>query len=499
MDQPLPSDQASTQFCLGNALLKSGRQAEAVEAYRRALELRPHFPSASNNLGMALHQLGRVEESVDALRNALELEPELAYPYNNLAVALRDLGRTGEALCLYDQAISLRKHGFELALTNKAVLLLEIGELTRARRAADEALGFNPNLVTAWHLRVTLKTVTPADPDLEALESLLGRADQLSMTAADRIRLRFALGKAWLDAGDADRAFAHLAQGNQLKRVTFEYDSALTLERMDAVARTFTPSLLQQFAGTGAGHPTEVPVFIIGMPRSGTSLVEQILASHPSVHGGGELGFLHELVPGVSPNEPYHCPPLYPSQLAAMSPGHLAHLGREYESRLRRAFPDKARVIDKMPANFLYAGFIHLILPDARIIHCRRDPLDTCLSCYVQIFNGPVVFVYDQGELGSYYRHYELLADRWRDVLPPTRYMEVRYEDVVENLEREARRLVEFCGLPWSEQCLRFQQTQRPVRTASASAVRSPIYRTSIGRSRDHARHLETLIDALAG
>jgi tetratricopeptide (TPR) repeat protein len=497
MDQPM--DQASTHYDQGNALLKCGRQAEAVEAYRCALGLRAHFPSAWNNLGMALYQLGQVEESAAALRNALELEPEFAYAYNNLAVALKDLGRTAEALSLYDRAIGLRKHGFERALMNKAMLLMEIGELAGARRAADEALGFNPNLVTAWHLRVTLKTVGPADPDLEALESLLEPADLLSMTDADRIRLRFALGKAWLDAGDADRAFAHLAQGNQLERATFEYDSALALERMDAVARTFTPGLLQQFAGTGAGHPTEAPVFIIGMPRSGTSLVEQILASHPSVHGAGELAFLHELVPGVSAGEPYHCPPLYPPLLEAMSPGHLANLGREYESRLRRSFPDKARVIDKMPANFLYAGFIHLILPNARIIHCRRDPLDTCLSCYVQMFNGSVVFAYDQGELGGYYRHYELLADRWRDVLPRARYMEVRYEDVVENLECEARRLVEFCGLPWSEQCLRFQQTQRPVRTASASAVRNPIYRTSIGRSRDHARHLGTLIDALAG
>jgi tetratricopeptide (TPR) repeat protein len=495
----LQPDRAGTHYNLANALLNSGRADEAIAAYRRAVQLRADFPRAWNNMGNALYRLGHLDEAIDAYRKALELEPDEAAACNNLANALRDSGRTAEALSLYDRAVGLRQNGFERSLTNKAMLLIEMGELDGARHAVREALGINPNLVAAWHLRVMLKTLTPTDPDLESLERLLERADTLSMTGEDRMRLRFALGKAWLDAGEADRAFTHLEQANCLKRATFEYDSAAALARIDALRETFTPELLQRFSGTGAGHPTEVPVFVIGMPRSGTTLIEQILASHPLMQGAGELTLLRTLVPEVSPAQPYPCPPVYPPLLAEMTPAQLTCLGRKYESRLCELHPGKARVIDKMPANFLYAGFIHLILPDARIIHCRRDPLDTCLSCYTRVFNGDMVFAYDQAELGSYYRHYEALADHWRRVLPSERYTEVRYENVVENFESESRRLVEFCGVPWSEDCLGFHQSDRQIRTASAIAVRKPVYRSSVGRARAHARHLRPLIDALAG
>ena len=492
-------DRASTHYYLGNALLSSSRPNEAVNAYLRALELRGDFPQAWNHLGKALYELGRLEESVDALRIALKLEPESARICNDLAVALKDAGRTAEALSLFDRSIRLypQRGGAALALTNKAVLLVETGDFEGARCAADEALDIDPDAVMAWHLRVALKTVAPEDPDLASLESLLERADVLGMTPTNRSRLRFALSKAWLDAGDTDRAFTHLEQANQLKRATFVYDSAATTARMACIAKTFTPELLQLFSGR-AGHPTDVPVFVIGMPRSGTSLVEQILASHPAVYGAGELALLGKVVPGAELAEPYHCPPVYPELLAGMDPESLTRLGREYESLLRQVCPDKARVVDKLPANFLFAGLIHLILPNARIIHCRRDTLDTCLSCYMATFSGDVMFAYDQRELGDYYRHYRMLTDHWRGVLPSTCYTEVHYEAVVGNLEQEARRLVEFCGLPWDEQCLRFHQTRRRVCTSSAVGVRKPIYRNSVGRSRDYARHLRPLMDALA-
>ena len=395
--------------------------------------------------------------------------------------------------------MGLRQEGFERPLCHKAMLLIEMGELAGARHAVLEALSINPDFVTAWHLKAMLKTFTPGDPELASLERLLERADTLSMTGADRIKLRFALGKAWLDTGEPERAFAHLEHGNRLKRATFEYDSAGTLARIDALKETFTQELLQRFSATSAGHPTEAPVFVIGMPRSGTTLVEQMLASHPLIQAAGELAWLPKLVPGMSSTEPYPCPPVYPPLLADMPPARLTRLGREYESQLRELYPDQLRVIDKAPLNFLYAGFIHLVLPNARMIHCRRDPLDTCLSCYLCTFNGDMAFAYDQTELGSYYRRYQALADHWLELLPRERYTEVRYEDMVESFESEARRLVEFCGVPWSEDCLGFHQSDRQVRTASAIDVRKPVYRSSVGRSRAYADHLRPLIDALAG
>jgi hypothetical protein len=227
------------------------------------------------------------------------------------------------------------------------------------------------------------------------------------------------------------------------------------------------------------------------MPRSGTTLVEQILASHPDIHGAGELQVLPDLVAGL-----HDFPPL---SLAPLLPPGLAGLGRAYEDRATASAPKKRRVVDKMPANFPFAGLIHLILPQARIIHCRRDPADTCLSCYTKTFRGTVPFAYDLRELGLYYRRYATLMAHWRALLPPECFIEVFYEDIVENLEQQARRLVAFCGLTWSESCLAFHVTRRQIQTASAHQVIRPIYRASVGRARRYAAHLGPLLSVLDG
>jgi tetratricopeptide (TPR) repeat protein len=493
----LEPGRAATHYTLANAWLRSGRAEEAVGAYQRALALQPDHPRAWNNLGNALSRLGRWEEAVEAYRKALELEPGKAYTANNLANALRESGCSEQALVYYDRAASSREPGAECPLTNKALLLMETGDACGARAAIAQALAINPYSVPAWDIHASLKKFTRTDADLAALETLLAAADERCLSTNDRIYLRFTLGKAWLDAGDAERAFAHLDSGNRLKRSTINYDGALACERIAAIADSFTPQLLQKLSGVG--HPSEAPVFVLGMPRSGTTLVEQVLASHPEAHGAGELRSLRQLVPGVSPSQGYPYPPLYPPLLAQLSPADLARLGREYESRARAPDPRKRRVIDKMPANFLYAGFIHAILPNARIIHCRRDPRDTCLSCYTHVFGGDIAFAYDLRELGLYYRHYETLMARWRAILPSERYIELHYEDVVADLEREARRLVAFCGLEWNDACLAFHQTHRVVRTASANEVRRPIYDSSVGRWRLYGRHLGPLFDALRG
>ena len=490
-------ERAATHYNLGNALVRLGQLDDALDAFERAVQLRPHFPRALNSLGNTFQRLGRTDEAIHAYRKALALEPDEADACNNLANALKDAGRFEEALALYDRAISAHRPRRDLALANKALLLMETGATAGARNAVREALAVNPDSVPAWHIQALLKTFTADDPDLNALARLLERADELRMSAEERIRLHMALGKAQLDAGDPDRAFACFREGNRLKRATVHYDAVLTGERMAALRNTFTAELLQRFSGSGAGHPSQAPVFVLGMPRSGTSLVEQILASHPDVQGAGELRTLRQLVPGISALDGDPCPPLYPALLARYSPMDLTRLGDEYVGRVCDPYPNKQRVVDKMPLNFLYAGLIHLILPNARIIHCRRDPADTCLSCYMRAFTGDVGFAYDLRELGHYYGQYAALMDHWRALLPADRYLEVRYEEVVADLEFAARRMVEFCGLPWNAACLAFHQTDRPVRTASATEVRQPIYRTSVGRWRPYAGHLAELLAAL--
>ncbi len=483
----------ATRLSLGNALMRADRVADAVAAYKGVLELQPDLPEAHFNLGNSLQLLGRLQDAVDAYNRALQLKPDYAKAYNNLGNTLRTLGRLEEALETYDQAISRRTAGFEAALENKALLLKALGRLAESLQATDHALELDPNSVPAWHIRAQLKKFSAGDPEIEAMEAVLASREQ-QLCLEDRIRLRFALGKAWLDVGNAGRAFEHLHDANRLKRSTLTYDTALTGRWMRDIARTFTPDLMAKLAG--AGDPTQTPVFIVGMPRSGTTLLEQILASHPDVHGAGELTLLRDLVAGFEANAAVD-PDAYPQLLAQLQPRDLAPLGRKYAERLCALAPGRKRVVDKEPLNFLYCGLIHLILPNARIVHCRRNALDTCLSCYTKPFVGELGFAYDLRELGLYYRYYESLMAHWRTLLPPERFMEVDYEALVEDLEGQGRRLVDFCGLEWNEACLTFHQTRRHVLTASAVQVREPLYRSSVGRWKSCARYLEPLLRAL--
>jgi hypothetical protein len=291
-----------------------------------------------------------------------------------------------------------------------------------------------------------------------------------------------------MDVGNDDLAFTHLHAGNRLKRASFVYDVDADGREMAAIARAFRPEMLNRLSGLG--DPSELPIFVVGMPRSGTTLVEQILASHPAVHGAGELTLFEGIAASV-------CGGSYPGSTESLTPQHIVAAGYDYVQRVAALAPEAGRIVDKLPGNFLYAGLIHLALPNARIVHCRRDPVDTCLSCYTKIFDGARNCTYDLRELGRYYRHYERLMDHWRNLLPPDRFFEIGYEAIVADLEGEARRLLDSCGLSWNPACLSFHRTRRPVKTASAAQVRQPLYPSSVGRWHRHARHLEPLLAAL--
>jgi hypothetical protein len=338
------------------------------------------------------------------------------------------------------------------------------------------------------HSLAILKRFAPGDRQLAAMELIA--SDPTRLLAQDRIYLHFALAKAYQDVGEFERCFGHLLEGNTLKRQETAYDEADVRGRLARIAKVFTSALLKE--KQGLGDLSSVPIFIVGMPRSGTSLIEQILASHPKVFGAGELMNLAKGVARLCRPTPY------PDVIFAMGQMELQELGANYVAEIRQLAPNAERITDKMPANFRLAGLIHLALPNARVIHVRRDPVDTCYSCFSKLFEGNQPYCYDLGELGRYYRAYEALMKHWRNVLPTGFLLEVTYEEVIADPGSEARRIIAHCGLEWDDRCLAFYDIPRPVRTASALQVRQPIYRSSIGRWRFYEHLLGPLIDALS-
>ena len=464
------------------------RQDAALRALDMLASFAPQHPAALVARAKALKQVERLDEALAFARQAVALAPNSAEAHNTLAMVLQSLGRTGEALAHFEQAALLPGAVAEQALLGRATLLMEGGRKDEALAAFERVLAAFPGSVQARASRADARTFSAGDADLAALEACVAEGERRPLT--DRIAAHFALGKAYLDIGEPARAFAHFEAGNRQKRAGFVWDSAASGRWMERIADTFAPERYARLQG--AGEPSELPVFIVGMPRSGTTLIEQIISSHPQVTGAGELAALRLVVEGSG---------LFTDQINTLDGEGAAQfcgqLGQAYLSRVTPLAQARARLVDKMPGNFLYAGLIPLILPGARIIHARRDPVDTCLSCYTKLFGGEQHFTYDQTELGTFYRHYERLMAHWRKVLPSDRFIEVDYEAVVDDLEDEARRLVGFLGLPWDDACLNFHQNRRVVRTASVNQVRQPIYRTSKGRWQAYAGYLGPLLDAL--
>ncbi len=310
-------------------------------------------------------------------------------------------------------------------------------------------------------------------------------------TPRDQSTLLFALGKALDARGEADKAFDCLVRANALHRSSLKFDIAGSARLAAAIAGQFDSALLGRLQGTGS--PSEQPVFIVGMPRSGTTLIEQIVSAHPDVHGAGEIGLMPMLVSRFRSPQGKGYPFLAPE----LSEADLQSLAEAYLGGIAPGGRGKARITDKTIGNFELLGLIHLCFPNARIIHCRRDARDVCVSCFSTRFSGGHGYAYDLRELGRYWRIYDRLMAHWRAVLPPGRMLEVEYEALVEDLEGSARRLVTHLGLPWNEACLRFHESSRDVATASFAQVRRPIYRGSVGRWRRYAGRLGPLFDAL--
>lgn len=485
-------DYAAARAGLGRTLLGLERDEEAMAALQAALAIDPGQADAQCGMGVALNRKHRQEEAIACFRAALRRDPDHIEALVGLATALLSTGGQDEAVAIGRRAVALRPDHAPAA-SALATALAEVGELQEGLDHARRAFDLAPERPEFAYNLSTLTTVTPDDGFLAALEAVAARADRLSQR--ESCWLHFALAKALDDVGERDRGFDHLLKGAALKRAMIRYDESAALGTLDRIRHVFTGDLLA--ARTNVGASSDAPVFIVGMPRSGTSLVEQILASHPAVFGAGERPDLMRAVRRLHAERVGGAG--FPQSVRTAPAARLRAMGAEYVTALLALAPGAARITDKMPANFALVGLIRLILPNARIIHMVRDPVDTCLSCFSKLFAAEQAFTYDLAELGRYHRAYQRLMDHWRAVLPPGAMLDVAYEAVVGDVEAEARRIVEHCGLPWDAACLRFYETRRAVHTASVTQVRRPIYRGSIGRWRPAPDKIRPLLEGLEG
>ena len=431
---------------------------------------------------------GQFEDAVSWFERARKLAPNLPPVLEGLGQALLALGRSREALAVF-QTLQARDPKSDVAFHGAGEALKQLGRIAEARAALERAVALAPEMAGHHYALAQIARFVENDPRLAGLENLARKAGALA--EPDRCELYFALAKAYDELGRPAEAFAHWQKANALKHRAVGYNEAMYLGILRDLEAAFTPALMA--SRQGAGDPSELPVFVVGMPRSGTTLVEQIIASHPQAFGAGEKMHLHHLLGQNLAG------PEFPAHLADVSEVALRAMGARYVALLQHDAPQAARITDKLTANFMLCGLINLILPNAKIIHVQRDPLDTCFSCFTNLFSQSIDYSYDLGELGRYYRAYERLMAHWRQVLPQGAMLEVSYEKLVGDLDTEVRRIMAYTGLAWDDACLSFHRTKRVVHTLSAAQVRQPLYRSAIGRAAPYAPWLEPLRRTLAG
>ncbi len=480
-------DYESAHSNRGLALLSLSRISEAETAYKLALRADPGFVPAHAGLIMIALEVNNTEAGAELAEGLLALKPEEADSHSMSGTVLLAQGRDEEAEAAFKKALELDGEHVPAKLGLGRVLM-ERGALPEAEGLFRACLDAEGDKLAAICSLVQVKKIRPDDPEIALIEEEAKKLDG-PLIDSKSVQLNFALGKMHDDLKEYDRAFPYFLEGCRVKRKSFEYsadDRAKDIERTKAV---FTKDFMQKHAG--AGDASDAPIFILGMPRSGTTLTEQIISSHPDVYGAGELrdlGAQIEALPQAAD---------FAAKMEAVDDATLTEMGRKYAEGLKARADGEARITDKMPGNFHYIGLIKLMLPNAKIVHVMRDPADTCVSCFTRVFAHGQHFSYDLAELGHYYRTYRDLMAHWRSILPAGSFYDLSYEQLVDDTETEAKKLLAYCNLPWDDACLKFHKNKRSIRTASVTQVRQPIYKSSKQRWRNYESHLAPLINAL--
>lgn len=483
----LKPDFSQAHFNRGNTLRHLGGHDEAIAAFSRAVELNHDYAEAYNGLGNTLIEQGRFKHAIDALGRAIKLKPDYVEAHCNLGNALSDFGRPEEALSSYRAALAISP-GFAEGHCNLGNALTGLGRVDEAIASYEQALQLRPDFVAVFNNLSQIKSYQNGDPQIARMQQLLSDP---GISEDDKMHLDFALGKVNDDLGNVNLAFKHFEAGNHLKKSALGYNIEQDRVRFEQIKSLYTALKYSKPQGIEAGQEiVKHPILVIGMPRSGTTLVEQILASHSQVFGAGELEVLDRSLNPVLQKVTADGP-------SGIGADVLVHIRNNYLEELGQVPATEPYVIDKMPGNFKWIGFLLMVMPELKIINLQRDPVATCWSIFRHHFAGRGNgYAYDLADIAGYYRIYIELMDFWRKEFPG-RIHDLNYELLTENQEQQTRALLDYCGLDWEEQCLEFYKSAHNVKTLSSQQVRKGMYTGSSQAWRKYETHLQLLQESL--
>jgi hypothetical protein len=489
---------AAAALKLAREMARRGNTAEAGLMYRQILQANPNNVAALLDLGIGAVERMDIEGAAPLLAKAAALDPKNPWALVGLAIVRLEQSNMEEALKLAEKTARLDCP--PQVLTKLGILYKETGHLDRARQCLRKALIKKPDHVVAWYNLQDLKKFAPGDTDIAKLEEIAAKANTLP--PHEQVDLHFTMGKAFLDTGDTDKAFAHIAEGNRLKRSSIvNYDIGFFEEYIGNVIKHFDETAVKRLRNKVTVR-SDRPVFIVGMFRSGSTLADQIISSHPDATSVGEAKFFQygiPVVPNTEMREGYFnetTPSVSKTFMEQLTGEALDGVAQKYLAATDPFAKGAKRVVDKMLFNYIWVGLMRLAFPEGRVIRCLRDPADICLSIWRTNFAAPIPWAYDQKEIARYYLGYERLMQHWHRILPGEIY-DLNYEAVVADQEGETRKLLDFCGLPFDDRCLNFHKTERRVSTASDVQVRQPIYKDSVKKWKKYEKYLAPLLDTL--
>ncbi len=511
----------------GKAYLSQQEAAKAEALFRRATEIRPEHMDALTGIAAASHAQGnsnyaltllsrlttQYPKEVDpflmmgnlliedhklpgaeaAVKQALALDPESARSLALMGRLKREMGHTEESIDWFKKALEQKDDAADI-LNQIGVSHMELGEMDEAKAYFERAIGIAPDSLRIYTNLANAKKFTKDDPHYQAF--LQAAEQNKTLTDHEKIGVHYALGKVFDDVGESERAMAEFIEGAKYKRAELDYNPQASLFLFDRIAEVFTKEAIEAKKAEVGGHTTDAPVFVLGMPRSGSTLTEQIISSHSQVFGAGEIRSFNQAMTDVIGKD-FSDSIRYPEVFQFLSDDHMTRIADGYLANIPNWTGGEPRFTDKMLTNFFYVGLIHIAMPNAKIIHIRRNPIDNCVSCFTKLFREDLPYSYDFNELAAYYKKYDALMAHWKAVLPKGAYYEQQYEDLVADVDGQARALLDFAGLDWEDQCLEFYDAKRPVKTASVAQVREPIYTRSVERWKKYGTAIQPLVNGL--